>query len=147
MNVNIIQHPNGLPKMIAVRDNVLQYRTDRTLLYETDTDHGSSGSPVFNDSWELVALHHFGEPFLEREDEQKRPIPTNVNEGVRISAIYKDLSDRLPSLPDSQRALLQKVLDLSKNISTGTGGKRLSPPRPSRDAQEKALLWDRTDQP
>ncbi|PDT64517.1 DNA/RNA endonuclease [Bradyrhizobium ottawaense] len=136
MNVNIIQHPNGLPKMIAVRDNVLQFRTDHTLLYETDTDHGSSGSPVFNDSWELVALHHFGEPFLEREDEQRRPIPANVNEGVRISAIYKDLSNRLLSLPDSQRALLQKALDLSKSISIGTGGKRLSPPRPSRDAQE-----------
>ncbi|WP_375786924.1 DNA/RNA non-specific endonuclease [Bradyrhizobium sp. Pha-3] len=140
MNVNIIQHPNGLPKMIAVRDNVLQYRTDRTLLYETDTDHGSSGSPVFNDSWELVALHHFGEPFLEREDEQKRPIPTNVNEGVRISAIYQDLSARLPSLPDSQRTLLQKALDLSKSISIGTGGKRLSPPRPSHDAQESLTL-------
>ena len=51
MNVNIIQHPQGLPKMIAIRNNLLDYRTPRTLLYETDTDHGSSGAPVLSDSW------------------------------------------------------------------------------------------------
>jgi len=71
MNVNIVQHPNALPKMVALRNNILQYRTDRTLLYETDTDHGSSGAAVFNDSWELVALHHFGEPSLERKERQR----------------------------------------------------------------------------
>src|SRR5262245_28612418 len=91
MNVNIVQHPSGYPKMIALRNNILQYRTDRTLLYETDTEHGSSGAPVFNDNWDLVALHHYGEPFLEPKDEQGKLIPANVNEGVRISAIYRDL--------------------------------------------------------
>src|SRR5262249_8821155 len=95
MNVNIIQHPQGWPKTIAIRNNLLVYRTDRTLLYETDTDVGSSGSPVFNDDWELVALHHWGHPFLEQNDEQGRPIPQNVNEGVRISTIYDYLQQRL----------------------------------------------------
>ena len=42
MSVNIIQHPRGWPKMIAVRNNLLTFRTDRTLLYETDTEEGSS---------------------------------------------------------------------------------------------------------
>jgi endonuclease G len=136
MNVNIIQHPNGLPKMIAVRGNILEFRTDKTLLYETDTDHGSSGSPVFNDAWELVALHHYGQPFLERNDEQGNPIPTNVNEGVRISAVYRDLEARLPSLPVEQQKLLRTALEYTKTITAGPGGKRLSPPRPSNDPQE-----------
>ncbi len=140
MNVNIIQHPNGLPKMIAVRNNVLQFRTDRTLLYETDTEHGSSGSAVFNDTWELIALHHFGEPFLERKDDQGRDISTNVNEGVRISAIFQDLGNRLASLPETQRALLQVALDLAKTHASPPGGKRLSPPRPSSDAKESLVL-------
>ncbi|MBB5052775.1 endonuclease G [Afipia massiliensis] len=140
MNVNIIQHPNGLPKMIAVRNNVLQHRTHRTLLYETDTEHGSSGSPVFNDAWELIALHHFGEPFLERTDEQGRPIPINVNEGVRISAVFRDLSNRLQLLPDEQRALLNAALKLANKNNSHSGGKRLSPPRPSTDSQESLVL-------
>lgn len=62
MNVNIIQHPEGMPKTIAIRNNLLTSRTDTRLLYETDTDFGSSGAPVYNDQWDVVALHHFGAP-------------------------------------------------------------------------------------
>ncbi|ANN78375.1 DNA/RNA non-specific endonuclease [Bordetella flabilis] len=62
MNVNIIQHPEGMPKTIAIRDNLLTARTGTRLLYETDTDFGSSGAPVFNDQWDVVALHHYGAP-------------------------------------------------------------------------------------
>ena len=47
MNLNIIQHPLGWPKTIVIRNNLLTFRTDRTLLYETDTEVGSSGSPRF----------------------------------------------------------------------------------------------------
>lgn len=129
MNVNIIQHPLGFPKMVAVRNNLLTARTARTLLYETDTDHGSSGAPVFNDAWELVALHHYGEPFLEKRDEDGRPIPINVNEGVRISALYRDLETRLAALPPGAQALLAEALAFDKR-PTGGGARRLSPPRP-----------------
>ena len=30
--------------------------------YRTNTDPGSSGSPVFTMDWDLVALHHSGDP-------------------------------------------------------------------------------------
>jgi endonuclease G len=137
MNVNIIQHPRGLPKMIALRNNNLVYRTDRTLLYETDTEQGSSGSPVFNDDWELVALHHWGQPFLEQLDDrgQKIPITINVNEGVRISAIFYDLKSRLESLPAEQQALLQEALDAVTSQARVTSipgeGKKLLRPKAS----------------
>lgn len=136
MNVNIIQHPRAWPKMIAIRNNILTHRTDRTLLYETDTDHGSSGAPVLNDDWELIALHHWGEPFLERKDDQGNPIRTNVNEGVRISAIYKDLEQKLAGLIPDHQALLREALDYSKQVPTDPGGKRLSAPHPSSDSAE-----------
>lgn len=108
--VNIIQHPNGWPKQVSLRNNLLTNRTRRTLLYQTDTDHGSSGSPVFNDAWELIALHHYGAPFLETLDETGVPIPLTVNEGVRISAIVDDLTRRLPELGPAARALLEAAL-------------------------------------
>jgi len=139
MNINIIQHPSGLPKMIAIRNNILVHRTDRTLLYETDTDHGSSGSPVFNDAWELVALHHYGEPFLERIDEAGKQISKNVNEGVRISAIYNHLEARLPGLSADQQSLLRQALAYDLDTTVNPAGRTLSPPRPTADAAEKML--------
>ena len=133
MAVNIIQHPQGLPKMIAVRNNILQARTDRTLLYETDTDHGSSGAPVFNDDWEVVALHHYGEPFLERTDESGKALPANVNEGVRISAIYQDLTRKLGALHEPAQELLRQALAYDKLVPAAGGARVLGAPHASRE--------------
>lgn len=58
--VSIIQHPAGGPKQIALYHNVVTFANDRIVQYLTDTLPGSSGSPVFNDKWEVVALHHSG---------------------------------------------------------------------------------------
>jgi endonuclease G len=138
MNVNIVQHPGAWPKMVAIRNNLLSFRTDRTLLYETDTDHGSSGSPVFNDAWELVALHHFGEPFLEHKDEQGRDIPVTVNEGIRISTIYRDLTARLDTLTQEKKALLQQALAYDKIAPSSAAPRALSPPHPANSAHERA---------
>ncbi len=56
--VCIIQHPKGLPKKIGLYHNIVRHADDTVLQYWTDTDVGSSGSPVFNENWEVVALHH-----------------------------------------------------------------------------------------
>ncbi len=58
--INIIQHPGGGPKQIALYHNVVVYSDERVVQYLTDTLPGSSGSPCFNDAWEVVALHHSG---------------------------------------------------------------------------------------
>lgn len=134
MNVNIVQHPDGAPKLIAIRNNLLTYRTDTTLLYETDTDHGSSGSPVFNDLWEVIALHHYGEPFLHDSDENGRPIPQTVNEGVRISAIYQDLRSRVDQLDEDAGRLVRIALAYDQQPPGATGDRTLAPPRSSRPA-------------
>jgi V8-like Glu-specific endopeptidase len=59
--VNIIQHPSGhQPKALALCDNQLVDVLDSCLHYQTDTAPGSSGAPVYNDQWEVIALHHSG---------------------------------------------------------------------------------------
>jgi endonuclease G len=130
--VNIIQHPQGWPKMMAVRDNLLVDRTLTTLLYETDTEEGSSGSPVFNDDWELIALHHWGAPHIEQQDAHGNAIPVTVNEGVRITKIYEHLSSRLGSgeLTNEQEALVREALSYSTDLAAtaATGGRVLSQP-------------------
>ncbi|MCB9345069.1 MAG: trypsin-like peptidase domain-containing protein [Lewinellaceae bacterium] len=56
--VTIIQHPSGGDKRIALRANEVVDQQAQYLYYTTDTEPGSSGSPVFNRDWKVVALHH-----------------------------------------------------------------------------------------
>lgn len=121
--LNIIQHPQGKPKAVAVRENRLVDELDRYLHYLTDTDPGSSGSPVFNDQWEVVALHHSGVPrtnangdYLTRDgtvwdrDGDPSDIDWIANEGVRVSRLVADLSKKAKSSSGTARKLLDKVL-------------------------------------
>jgi V8-like Glu-specific endopeptidase len=57
--VYIIQHPDGLEKKIAMAHNLVRHVDPDVVQYWTDTDEGSSGAPVFNERWEVVALHHY----------------------------------------------------------------------------------------
>jgi hypothetical protein len=63
----ILQHPDGLPLKLAMRsDAVTDVRspngTPTRVRYSTRTEPGSSGSPCFDGQWNLVALHHSGDP-------------------------------------------------------------------------------------
>lgn len=60
--ISIIQHPSGLPKQVALRENKLLKKEDNYLIYHSDTAQGSSGSPLFNDTWQVVGLHSAGVP-------------------------------------------------------------------------------------
>jgi endonuclease G len=98
--VTIIQHPGGGPKQISIRSSrivslagkgIRGLDPERFIHYLTDTEPGSSGAPVVNDQWQVVALHHKAVP---APPDPARPDAEPVwvgNEGVRISAIYKAL--------------------------------------------------------
>jgi endonuclease G len=80
--VTIVQHPEGLRKQVALRENRVVDVIENVLHYSTDTQPGSSGSPVFNDQWEIVALHHASVATPDHAD-----LGGIVNEGIRISRI------------------------------------------------------------
>src|SRR5262245_7691385 len=52
--LTIVQHPAAQQKQVCVRENRLLEYADDTLWYQTDTLGGSSGAPVFNQSWQVV---------------------------------------------------------------------------------------------
>jgi endonuclease G len=94
--VNIIQHPGGKSKRVGIRNNLVSASTDADLRYFTDTDGGSSGSPVLNDSWEVVALHR-GATYAENVQFQGKPV-AYVNIGTQWLAILQDVQTRYPAL-------------------------------------------------
>ncbi|MBK8541951.1 MAG: trypsin-like peptidase domain-containing protein [Ardenticatenia bacterium] len=56
--VFIVQHPGGRPKEIGLTRNLVRHVGADRVQYLTDTEGGSSGSPVFNARWQVVAVHH-----------------------------------------------------------------------------------------
>ncbi|MBL8213705.1 MAG: trypsin-like peptidase domain-containing protein [Bryobacterales bacterium] len=112
--VFIIQHPRGEPKKVVLRNNLLVSRDEASnfLTYEANTDRGSSGSPVYNREWEVVALHHSVEiardgngMVLTRDGGLWTPAmgPENMqllrmNEGVRVSRILSDLARKCDAI-------------------------------------------------
>lgn len=56
-HANIIGHPNGNAKMVSLRSNEVTEVFTNAIEYTSDTEPGSSGSPVFDNDWELIAIH------------------------------------------------------------------------------------------
>ncbi|WP_262058180.1 serine protease [Streptomyces sp. STR69] len=89
--VNIVQHPAGLPKQIAIQHNRITYQGGDVMQYLTSTLPGSSGSPVLDDHWQVVAIHHSG---------GRIPEPTTGrffyrNEGILLSSVLAHLPSEL----------------------------------------------------
>ncbi|AOY97541.1 hypothetical protein BKK79_37005 (plasmid) [Cupriavidus sp. USMAA2-4] len=117
MTVNLIEHPQGRRKQVVVRENRLLARgasgiAEHCLHYSADTEPGASGSPVTNDNWEVVALHHWGVPHLDTVSLDGTPIPFTVNEGIRVSAIVAQLRQDLAGLDRAAQQLLSAALAL-----------------------------------
>jgi endonuclease G, mitochondrial len=154
--VNIIQHPSGEPKQLALRENKVVDLLDNFLHYLTDTAPGSSGAPVFNDQWEVVALHHSGVPARDErgniltiddriwhKDLGESRIKWLANEGVRISRIVEHLKQQ--NLSIEQRQLRDRIFESSSvapivppNINPET--KTMPTPEPI--GQDRSITWN-----
>jgi V8-like Glu-specific endopeptidase len=93
--VIIIQHPAGGPKQIAFYHNLVTYADEKVVQYLTDTLPGSSGSPVFDERWRLIAVHHSGGHIREPGTESV----VFRNEGIRVGPMLTEL-DRLRLGPE-----------------------------------------------
>lgn len=87
----IIQHPDGETKKIALYENKVKNpktnNHDKKVHYTGDTYSGSSGSPVFDQEWNIVALHHGSD--IKTEKEYK------TNEGTLINSIIQHARESL----------------------------------------------------
>ena len=116
--VTIVQHPKGEKKQVALRENRIVDVLDDFLHYMTDTEPGSSGSPVYNDQWEIVALHHASVQAPEHTE-----LGGVVNEGIRVSRLVKHIREQSGGLSDAQKALLEglHVEGMAPAVSLSSG--------------------------
>ena len=84
----IIQHPGGNRKRFGFIRNQVSDFTDTVVHYLTDTEGGSSGSPVFDEQGKIFALHHAGG----RPQEVLGRPPMNKNEGINIAKVVEGLT-------------------------------------------------------
>ncbi|MCL5995138.1 MAG: DNA/RNA non-specific endonuclease [Chloroflexi bacterium] len=153
---NIIQHPGGGPKKIALRDNdvlpvvpdsVDPQKNEISLFYGTDTLKGSSGSPVCSDQWYVVALHRGGVPKTELMNGQRvvlrldgtpavagdsrNAIRYVANEGMRVSRIYHSLEEKAKAAtnPDAAAAAvaLERIGEVAGDPRMGPISQRTTP--------------------
>lgn len=88
----IVGYPRGGELAFSLYDNTVLDRDDRHLHYRAPTEPGSSGSPVWNERWELVAVHHAGGDRMLRLTGDLSFY--SANEGVSILAILTTLGLR-----------------------------------------------------
>jgi V8-like Glu-specific endopeptidase len=127
--LSIVQHCGGRPKQLSLRQNLLIMRTGPDLWYVSETATGSSGAPVFNDSWQVVAVHRLGAPargpsgeiltadgerWSEFIDESR--IVWRANVGTRTSAVVARLAGMHGSHPLVQELLREGAADAAEAI-------------------------------
>jgi hypothetical protein len=93
MPLLILQHPKKAQPALAPGDLLpLKFafdavtdlnENDTRVRYRVNTEAGASGSPCFDPDWNLVALHHAGDP--------GNTIQAKYNEGIPIATIRKNL--------------------------------------------------------
>ncbi len=92
--VAIIQHPGGHLKKISIQNNFVAYADNQVLQYTTSTEPGSSGSPVFDDDFQVVGIHHSGGMLVEPNTQQRYL----RNAGTSAIALLNDLQKNAPEI-------------------------------------------------
>lgn len=156
--VTILQHPDGQPMQIALRENqvVRVEDSERFLWYRADTSHGSSGAPVFNDSLQLVALHSGGR--IKRDGQGRYALSSGgwadsteglsetdviweANVGYRVSRIVASLVDKIRTEYPSHVSLIDEALQGGDVLAAAvercrSSQSRAVAPTPERSAAE-----------
>lgn len=108
--INVIQHPKSRRKEVVLYENhITGFFEDEFVHYAADTLKGSSGAPVFNQQWDLVALHHSG---VFKKDGNGDYVVVDgeyvyeANEGVRVSRIVEFL--RSEKVSDEHKAEIEQ---------------------------------------
>ena len=88
-----IGHPKGGSLSFSLHDNLLLDHEKPKIHYRSPTEGGSSGSPVFNDKWDLIGLHHLGGNFIKMLNGKNGHY--EANEGIWIQSVISDIKKQV----------------------------------------------------
>ena len=124
--VSLFHHPLGGPLQLSLHGGNVITVYDNFLYHDANTQPGSAGAPLLDQSLRLIGLHHASVP---RTDERAGKVGSSAtgrfvaNEAIRTTAILATLNRREPMLfskmnvagfPDAERALfLRRLLSRS----------------------------------
>lgn len=84
----VIGHPMGIPEIrLSLHNSLVLDIDERYAWYRSPTEPGSSGSPVFDDRWQVIALHHGVTASMRGTAGGS----TTANEGIRIDTLLTGL--------------------------------------------------------
>ncbi|TPL99400.1 DNA/RNA non-specific endonuclease [Mesorhizobium sp. B2-3-10] len=161
--VTIVQHPDGDYMQIALRENkvVTASQEEFVIRYTADTAHGSSGAPVFNDSFQIAALHSggrikrneagqfllkSGEYVASVDDRDESDVVWEFNVGIRISRICAILPEMAAAQPGSWRPVVEAAMAGGDVLSAAIARKGNSS-APISDGREGKLVEEVTQKP
>jgi hypothetical protein len=90
---NIVQHPMREPKRLGLRNNAVWRVDDKHLYYFTDTRGGTSGAPVFNDAWCVIAIHTGWQEFAAEDPIYMGRKVGFANRGTRAARLVRSLRE------------------------------------------------------
>ena len=88
--IYVIGHPRGGSLSFSLNDNLLIDHEVPRIHYRSPTEGGSSGSPLFNQGWQLIGLHHAGGREMPRLNGQGGRY--EANEGLWIDSIRQAIT-------------------------------------------------------
>jgi hypothetical protein len=91
--VYVIGHPRGGRLSYSIDDNLLLDHEKPRVHYRAPTEGGSSGSPVFNQQWDLIALHHAGGMNMKKLNGKDGTYP--ANEGLYFQSVLDAIAAKL----------------------------------------------------
>lgn len=139
--VNIIQYPKGGVKKYTTEGNMVTNIDDKEgiIYYTTDTEPGSSGSPCFNEYWEVAALHYTAVPKTNdkgewltkdgqiwKKDMDEDEIDWIANAGKSISRIVSHLKHR--KFGENEKKYIEAILENTGDPLAVESGESLSKP-------------------
>ncbi|MEB3149292.1 MAG: trypsin-like peptidase domain-containing protein [Sphaerospermopsis sp.] len=88
-SINLLQHPGGETLKVCLSPDAITAVNERKGLvqYVSRTCSGSSGSPCFDNDWNLVALHHA------EIDRLFGSVRGSIRQGILFNSIYQDISN------------------------------------------------------
>jgi len=109
--ITILQHPQGLPQNFAMNVFRDQDLSTSRIWYDTNADHGSSGSPCFGRNLNLIAFHNAGRP---RNFQGATEL---CNQGVRIDHVISALPAEVTNASRNPPPADVKLWSLSTNLA------------------------------